>query len=231
MSARSTLIRAGSRPVHLYAQTADVRPMRALAERHGLQVLEDAARAHGARAHGTPAGALGHAAASSFYPTKNLGAFGDGGAVTMNDAGIADHVRVLRNYGSRLKSLNEVQGVNSRLDELQAAALGAKLPHLDAWNARRARRADRYLAALTGARSCCPTCRSGQHPPDICSPSAPPHATACNSSSPIAASRRSFTTRSRHTVRRLTPRSGSLRTPCRCRAHGARPSASPSVPT
>lgn len=135
-------------PVHLYGQTADMDPVMALAERHGLKVLEDAAQAQGAEYKGRRAGALGHAAGHSFYPTKNLGAFGDAGAVTTDDADLADKVRVLRNYGSRVRYQNEVQGINSRLDELQAAFLRVKLRHLDAWNGRRVQLARRYLTGL-----------------------------------------------------------------------------------
>ena len=135
-------------PVHLYGQPADMDPILALAREHGLRVLEDAAQAHGARYRGRQIGALGDVTAWSFYPGKNLGALGDAGAITTDDAEIADRVRVLRNYGSRVKYVNEVQGYNSRLDELQAAALRVKLGHLADWNARRARIAARYRAEL-----------------------------------------------------------------------------------
>jgi len=137
-------------PVHLYGQTADMGPIMAIARRHGLRVVEDAAQAHGARCHGVRAGALGDAAAFSFYPGKNLGALGDGGAITTHDAALAARLRQLRNYGSTVKYLHEVQGVNSRLDELQAAVLRAKLPALDAENAVRAALARRYLQGLAG---------------------------------------------------------------------------------
>jgi dTDP-4-amino-4,6-dideoxygalactose transaminase len=135
-------------PVHLYGQTADMDPINEIAARHGLKVLEDAAQAHGARYKGRRAGSLGHAAGWSFYPGKNLGAFGDAGAVTTDDGELADRVRVLRNYGSRVKYLNEVKGFNSRLDPLQAAFLRVKLGHLDEWNARRRAVAAHYLEAL-----------------------------------------------------------------------------------
>lgn len=135
-------------PVHLYGQTAEMTAIMAIAERRKILVLEDAAQAHGAKFDGRRAGGLGHAAAWSFYPGKNLGAYGDGGAVTTNDAGFADRVRVLRNYGSRKKYYNEVPGVNSRLDPIHAAGLGAKLAKLDEWNARRRVLAARYDAAL-----------------------------------------------------------------------------------
>lgn len=137
-------------PVHLYGQPADMVKICELAMRHGLAVLEDAAQAHGAAVGDRRAGALGHAAAWSFYPGKNLGALGDGGAVTTDDPVIADAVRRLRNYGSRVKYVNEVKGYNSRLDEIQAAVLCVKLPHLARWNARRASVAARYLDGLAG---------------------------------------------------------------------------------
>ena len=136
-------------PVHLYGQPADMDPIMALADKHGLKVLEDAAQAQGARYRGRRAGALGHAAGHSFYPTKNLGALGDAGAVTTDDAALADRVRMLRNYGSKQRYYNEEKGVNSRLDELQAAFLRVKLRHLDDWNARRTKIAEFYLAELS----------------------------------------------------------------------------------
>ena len=135
-------------PVHLYGLPADMEPIREIAARRGLRILDDAAQAHGARYRGEPVGALADATAWSFYPGKNLGAFGDGGAVTTDDDAIADRVRVLRNYGSRVKYVNEVRGFNSRLDDLQAAVLRVKLARLDEWNARRARAAARYADAL-----------------------------------------------------------------------------------
>lgn len=135
-------------PVHLYGQPADMDPINALAGRHGLAVIEDVAQAQGARYKGRRTGSLGTAGAFSFFPTKNLGAIGDAGAVTTDDAALADRLRVLRNYGSRRKYVNEVRGENSRLDELQAAVLRAKLPLLDAWNARRRSVAARYLDEL-----------------------------------------------------------------------------------
>lgn len=137
-------------PVHLYGQCADMAPIMKLAEAHGLFVIEDAAQAQGARYHGTRAGGLGHAAATSFYPGKNLGALGDGGAVLTNDAVIAEKVRLLRNYGSAVKYQHQETGYNSRLDELQAAFLRVKLQRLDAWNDARRHIADAYQQALTG---------------------------------------------------------------------------------
>jgi dTDP-4-amino-4,6-dideoxygalactose transaminase len=123
-------------------------PIMTLAERYGLKVIEDAAQAHEARYKGQRTGSLGDAAGWSFYPTKNLGAFGDGGAVTTDDDALADRVRLLRNYGSREKYLNEMQGFNSRLDSLQAAFLRVKLRHLDDWNGRRKSVAKQYDQAL-----------------------------------------------------------------------------------
>lgn len=136
-------------PVHLYGQPADMDPIMSIADKHGLKVLEDAAQAQGARYKGRCVGSLGHAAGHSFYPTKNLGAFGDGGAVTTDDADFADKVRMLRNYGSKQRYYNEVKGINSRLDELQAAFLRVKLRHLDEWNARRSKIAALYLTQLS----------------------------------------------------------------------------------
>ncbi len=135
-------------PVHLYGQPADIDSIVAIARAHGLRVLEDGAQAHGARYKGRRVGADGDAVAWSFYPGKNLGAIGDAGAVTTNDAGIADRIRVLRNYGSRRKYVNEVRGFNSRLDPLQAAVLRVKLRHLDRWNDRRKVVACRYIEGL-----------------------------------------------------------------------------------
>lgn len=138
-------------PVHLYGQPADMDPILVIARKHGLRVLEDAAQAHGARYKGQRLGAHGDAVAWSFYPGKNLGAMGDGGAVTTNDPKIADRLQVLRNYGSRVKYVNEVRGYNSRLDPLQAAILRVKLAYLDEWNARRSAIATHYQQGLTGS--------------------------------------------------------------------------------
>lgn len=137
-------------PVHLYGQPADMDAINAIAARHGLKVIEDAAQAHGARYKGRRTGALGDAAGFSFYPGKNLGALGDGGAVTTNDPVLAERIRMLGNYGSRVKYRNELQGFNSRLDELQAAFLSEKLARLDEWNVRRARIAAVYQDRLRG---------------------------------------------------------------------------------
>jgi len=135
-------------PVHLFGQAADMDPILEFARKHDLFVIEDAAQAHGAEYKGRKAGTLGHAGCFSFYPGKNLGAFGDGGAVVTNDDELADRVRVLRNYGSRKKYYNEVKGINSRLDALQAAFLRVKLKWLDEWNDRRRAIARQYLDGL-----------------------------------------------------------------------------------
>lgn len=135
--------------VHLYGQTSDMDPINALAQKHGLKVIEDCAQAHGARYKGRRTGGLGDAAGFSFYPGKNLGAFGDGGAVTTNDPDLAERIRILRNYGSRIKYHNEIVGFNSRLDELQAALLRVKLIKLDEWNERRRLVARQYLQGLS----------------------------------------------------------------------------------
>lgn len=137
-------------PIHLYGQTADMAAINAIAERRSLHVLEDAAQSHGARCHGRSAGAVGHAAGVSFYPSKNLGALADGGAVTTDDAALAERIRHLRNYGSKVRYQHEVVGLNSRLSELQAAFLRVKLTRLDEWNRRRRDLAERYRARLHG---------------------------------------------------------------------------------
>jgi dTDP-4-amino-4,6-dideoxygalactose transaminase len=135
--------------VHLYGQPADMDAINEIAKKHGLKVIEDAAQAHGARYKNCPVGSLSDAAGFSFYPGKNLGAFGDGGAVTTNDSTLADKVRMLSNYGSRVKYSHEVKGFNSRLDELQAAFLRVKLQKLDQWNERRKKIAEQYLSELS----------------------------------------------------------------------------------
>lgn len=135
-------------PIHLYGQCADMAAINLIAVKHGLLVLEDAAQAHGARIQSGAAGSLGNAAGFSFYPSKNLGAFADAGAITTNDGDLAGKLRALRNYGSRERYHHEALGLNSRLDELSAAALRVKLPALVAWNARRSVLASRYRAQL-----------------------------------------------------------------------------------
>lgn len=135
-------------PVHLYGQPADLDPILALAREHGLAVVEDAAQAHGARYKGQRIGGHGDVVCWSFYPGKNLGALGDGGAITTNRADLADRIRMLRNYGSRQKYVNEMLGVNSRLDPVQAAVLRVKLPHLEEWTGHRRAIAAAYDAGL-----------------------------------------------------------------------------------
>lgn len=149
-------------PVHLYGQTADMASLKAIAGEHDLAVLEDAAQAFGATTRGLPAGALGHAATFSFYPTKNLGACGDGGLVTTNDDGVAERVRQLHGHGGVGRDTYVAVGYNSRLDELQAALLRVKLPHIQRWNDRRRELAARYdeaLADLSGVLT--PAVRDG----------------------------------------------------------------------
>ena len=136
-------------PVHLYGRMSDMEAVCDFAGRRGLFVVEDAAQAHGARLAGRRAGAWGHAAAFSFYPTKNLGAYGDGGAVTSNDARLIERVKELRQGGSPSAMSAGVAGRNSRLDELQAAALRVKLRRLDAWNRRRRQLANTYQRLLS----------------------------------------------------------------------------------
>lgn len=137
-------------PTHLYGQPADLDPLLDIARRHGLRLLEDAAQAHGARYKGRRVGAHGDAVAWSFYPSKNLGALGDAGAVTTNDPALAERIRTLGNYGSHVRYVNDVRGLNSRLDPIHAAVLKIKLAHIDEWNARRAAIAARYCDALAG---------------------------------------------------------------------------------
>jgi len=135
-------------PVHLYGQPADMDPIMEIAQRHGLKVIEDACQAHGARYKGRRAGSLGHAAAFSFYPAKNLGAYGDGGIIVTDDEQVDQRVRMLRNYGQREKYNHLVCGFNRRLDTLQAAVLRVKLGYLDEWNDARRRHAGRYKQLL-----------------------------------------------------------------------------------
>ena len=151
-------------PVHLYGQPAPMDQIMQIARRENLMVIEDAAQAHGARLHGRQVGSLGHAAAFSFYPGKNLGALGDGGAVMSNDPKITDRVLLLRNYGSREKYVHELQGFNSRLDELQAALLRVKLRHLNRWNAHRCWVASQYMRGITNPVVKLPQVGSGCDP-------------------------------------------------------------------
>lgn len=138
-------------PVHLYGQPADMEAILDIAQRHGLYVVEDAAQAHGSRYQQRRIGSFGDITTWSFYPGKNLGCLGDGGAITTNDGLLAEKIAILRNYGSKRKYENEIKGVNSRLDEMQAAVLRVKLPLLDEWNERRRGIARRYLGELSGS--------------------------------------------------------------------------------
>ena len=138
-------------PVHLYGQTCDLDAIMEIAYRHGLKVIEDAAQAHGARWRGRRAGSIGDAACFSFYPGKNLGAFGDGGAVVSQDEDLIERIRMLADHGRLKKYTHKVEGVNSRLDGLQAAILRVKLRHLDEWNQSRRRHADFYFETLSGS--------------------------------------------------------------------------------
>ncbi len=137
-------------PVHLYGHPADLVRLKEICARHNLRMVEDAAQAHGARIGARRIGADGDIVAWSFYPGKNLGAIGDGGAVTTNDPGVAKRIAMLRNYGSSIKYVNVEKGLNSRLDPLQAAILRVKLPRLDEWNGRRQAIAKRYGEGLAG---------------------------------------------------------------------------------
>ncbi|MDQ4139513.1 MAG: DegT/DnrJ/EryC1/StrS family aminotransferase [Bacteroidota bacterium] len=136
-------------PVHLYGQPCNMTAIKAIAEKNGLFLIEDNAQAHGARWSGQLTGSFGHVNATSFYPTKNLGALGDGGALTTNNTEYADQARLRRNYGSGIKNYNELIGRNSRLDELQAAYLNVKLSYLSAWNAARRQIASYYFTYLS----------------------------------------------------------------------------------
>jgi dTDP-4-amino-4,6-dideoxygalactose transaminase len=140
-------------PVHLYGQPADMASLSQIANNHNLFLVEDAAQAHGAECNGQRAGSFGIAAAFSFYPGKNLGAFGDGGAVTTNDEALACKIRTLANHGRKTRYEHGIEGVNSRLDTLQAAILSIKLQHLDAWNDRRRKLANLYHTLLTGTNT------------------------------------------------------------------------------
>jgi dTDP-4-amino-4,6-dideoxygalactose transaminase len=144
-------------PVHLYGQPAKMDAIREIADRHGLKIVEDAAQAHGAEYKSRRTGTFGDAAGFSFYPGKNLGAFGDGGAVVTNDAAVADQLRLLRNYGQREKNVHRLMAFNSRLDTLQAAILLVKLPYLDDWNNQRRKAAAWYRQHLQDTDLVLPT--------------------------------------------------------------------------
>ncbi len=138
-------------PVHLYGQMVPMQPILDIARRHNLRVIEDASQSHGARWEGHPAGSVGDVGCFSFYPGKNLGCYGDGGAVVTNDESIAVHVRLLRDFGQKRKYEHEIKGDNCRLDSIQAAVLSVKLRHIDAWNARRLENAKEYDRLLGAA--------------------------------------------------------------------------------
>jgi dTDP-4-amino-4,6-dideoxygalactose transaminase len=143
-------------PVHLYGHPADMDPIRQMADQHGLIVIEDACQAHGARYKGRRAGSLGHIAAFSFYPGKNLGAYGDGGMVVTNYREVAKHVEMLRNYGQQEKYHHLIRGYNRRLDTLQAAVLRVKLKYLEQWNAARRQHAELYRVVLDASAAVTP---------------------------------------------------------------------------
>lgn len=147
-------------PVHLYGQPADLAPILEIAREHGLRVIEDCAQAHGAMYRGRRVGAWGDIACFSFYPTKNLGALGDGGMVVTNDSALAERARLLREYGWAERYVSHIPGLNSRLDEVQAAVLRVKLRYLDADNVTRARRAQDYDQALQSTQLIAPKRRS-----------------------------------------------------------------------
>lgn len=154
-------------PVHLYGSPADIDPILEIAQKHGLRVIEDAAQAQGSTYKGRRIGSHSDFVAWSFYPGKNLGAFGDGGAITTNDPMLAEAARKLRNYGSDKKYFSDTIGTNSRLDPIQAAILSVKLPRLDEWNSRRKRIADRYIKSFQGLNIKLPelleSCESSWH--------------------------------------------------------------------
>jgi dTDP-4-amino-4,6-dideoxygalactose transaminase len=158
---QGTPFRGAIIPVHLYGQPADTAAILALARRYDLALVEDCAQSHGATDNGQMTGAIGDIAAFSFYPTKNLGALGDGGAVATRSAGLAERVRLLREYGWRERYVSDIPGFNSRLDELQAAILRVKLRHLDAENARRSSIAAEYDRLLAGSGLALPRIRPG----------------------------------------------------------------------
>jgi dTDP-4-amino-4,6-dideoxygalactose transaminase len=151
-------------PVHLYGQPCDMEAISSIATRHGIAVIEDACQAHGATLGGRRTGSLGTAAAFSFYPTKNLGTIGDGGAITTNDAGLAAKCRALRHHGQFEPNVFPVLGYNYRLDTIKAAVLRVKLAHLDRWNARRRAIAEKYRSRLKGTEFTCQARVSGSDP-------------------------------------------------------------------
>jgi dTDP-4-amino-4,6-dideoxygalactose transaminase len=150
-------------PVHLYGHVADMEVIQSVARSHGLVVVEDCAQSHGATYGGRKSGSMGDLAAFSFYPTKNLGAFGDGGMVITHNKELAERVRLLREYGWRQRFNSEIPGLNSRLDEVQAAVLRVKLKRLDQWNGERRRKAAIYTKGLEGFGIVCPTEKKPAH--------------------------------------------------------------------
>jgi len=151
-------------PVHLYGQTVDMDPLLEIASRHGLRVIEDACQAHGAEYKGRKAGTLGDAAGFSFYYSKNLGGYGEGGFISTNDADLAAKMRKVRDHGSGVRYHHDLIGVNGRLDEIQAVVLRAKLPHLASWNEKRREHARLYNELLKGTSAVIPTENSGNTP-------------------------------------------------------------------
>jgi len=151
-------------PVHLYGQPAAMDEINEIAREHGIKVIEDAAQAHGAKYRGNIAGSLGDAGGFSFYPGKNLGALGDGGAITTSDSELLDKLKILRNYGSPRKYQHDVQGYNSRLDELQAAFLRVKLKNMGRWNQRRTEIANTYISKLSNTPLILPETLAGVEP-------------------------------------------------------------------
>ena len=223
-------------PVHLYGHPAPMGPILEFARTRGLAVLEDCAQAHGARYEGRLCGTMGQIAAFSFYPTKNVGAYGDGGAVVTDDPALAERVREIREYGwtPARRYVSRVRGTNSRLDEIQAAILRVKLRHLDAGNARRRRLADVYGAALAGLEPLTlpPEMAWGRHVYHLFvvrvarrtargARRGPPGAMRCRRSCASERSGRRSTTRSRCTASR--PTSTSATTRGRCRRRSGRP--------
>lgn len=151
-------------PVHLYGQVSEMNQIIEIGHQYGVKIIEDAAQAHGAEYFGKKAGALGDASGFSFYPSKNLGALGDGGAVVTNDKELAEKVRILGNYGAKIKYHNLVRGENSRLDEIQAGILRVKLKYLDNWNKWRSNVAERYLTNITNPEIILPKVCEGTKP-------------------------------------------------------------------
>jgi len=151
-------------PVHLYGQTVDMDPLLEIAHRHGLRVVEDACQAHGAEYKGHKAGTLGDAAGFSFYYSKNLGAYGEGGFISTNDTELATKMRKIRDHGSGIRYHHDLVGVNGRLDEIQAVVLRAKLPHLAGWNLKRREHACMYSELLKGTPAVLPTEQAGNTP-------------------------------------------------------------------